>query len=178
MTKKRNSYHCFELMNTIEKIRAEIERLYNDKSYSEDRWDMGYDCACEDILSFLDTLEEEHLADERKMIEPEKKEGRTDCSPQGEVPNDSLATQSYEKIPKDLEEAAVDIADELLAKPKDYILSAKADYWNGAHDGIIAGAKWGIKSQEKKIADAYEKGKQEGIRVVRSWESSPGQGGY
>lgn len=31
---------------------------------------------------------------------------------------------------------------------------------------------------EKKIADAYEKGKQEGIRVVRSWESSPGQGRY
>ena len=39
-------------------------------------------------------------------------------------------------------------------------------------------AEWGIKSQEKKIADAYEKGKQEGIRIVRSWESSPGQGGY
>ena len=48
----------------------------------------------------------EHLADARKMIEPEKKEGRTDCSPQGEVPNHSLATQSYENIPKDLEEAA------------------------------------------------------------------------
>lgn len=45
-------------------------------------------------------------------------------------------------------------------------------------DAFIAGAEWGIKSQEKKVADAYEKGKQEGIRVVRSWESSPGQGGY
>lgn len=43
---------------------------------------------------------------------------------------------------------------------------------------FIAGAEWGIKSQEKKIADAYEKGKQEGIRIVRSWESSPGQCGY
>lgn len=41
-----------------------------------------------------------------------------------------------------------------------------------------AGAEWAIHYQEKKIADAYEKGKQEGIRVVRSWESSPGQGGY
>ena len=47
-----------------------------------------------------------------------------------------------------------------------------------AKESFIAGAEWGIKSQEKKIADAYEKGKQEGIRVVRSWESSPGQGGY
>lgn len=28
------------------------------------------------------------------------------------------------------------------AKPKDYALSAKADYWNGVHDGVIAGAKW------------------------------------
>lgn len=46
-------------MTIIEKIRAEIERLYNDKAYSEDRWDLGYDCACEDIMSFLSTLESE-----------------------------------------------------------------------------------------------------------------------
>ena len=46
------------------------------------------------------------------------------------------------ETPNDLEEAAVDIADALLAKSRDYILSAEADYWNGAHDGIIAGAKW------------------------------------
>lgn len=44
----------------ISKIKAELERLYNDKSYSEDRWDMGYDCACEDIMSFLSTLESEN----------------------------------------------------------------------------------------------------------------------
>ena len=43
---------------------------------------------------------------------------------------------------------------------------------------FIAGAEWAMHYQEKKIADAYEKGKQEGIRVVRSWESSPGQCGY
>lgn len=46
-------------MDKIALIKAEIERLYNDKSYSEDRWDMGYDCACEDIMSFLSTLSEE-----------------------------------------------------------------------------------------------------------------------
>ena len=46
-------------MDKIALIKAEIERLYNDKSYSEDRWDMGYDCACEDIMSFLSTLESE-----------------------------------------------------------------------------------------------------------------------
>ena len=50
--------------------------------------------------------------------------------------------ESEKPIPNDLEEAAVDIADALLSKPKDYAISAKADYWNGAHDGIIAGAKW------------------------------------
>ena len=54
-----------------------------------------------------------------------------------------LDTLEQEKpVPNDLEEAAVDIADALISKPKDYVLSAKADYWNGAHDGIIAGAKW------------------------------------
>ena len=54
-----------------------------------------------------------------------------------------LSTLESEKpVPNDIEEAAVDIADALLAKPKDYVLSAKADYWNGAHDGIITGAKW------------------------------------
>ena len=46
-------------MDKIALIKAEIKRLYNDKSYSEDRWDMGYDCACEDIMSFLSTLESE-----------------------------------------------------------------------------------------------------------------------
>lgn len=56
-------------------------------------------------------------------------------------PERLYASGSSEK-PNDLDEAAVDIADSLLAKPKDYALSAKADYWNGAHDGVIAGAKW------------------------------------
>lgn len=53
-----------------------------------------------------------------------------------------LDTLEEEPVSDDLEEAAVDIADVLLAKPKDYALAAKADYWNGAHDGVIAGAKW------------------------------------
>lgn len=52
----------------------------------------------------------EHLVGVRKMIDPKKKKGRTDCSSQGEVPNDSLATQSYENIPNDLEEAAKEYA--------------------------------------------------------------------
>lgn len=41
-----------------------------------------------------------------------------------------------------LEVASVELADMLLAKQKDYAISAKADYWNGAHDGVIAGAFW------------------------------------
>lgn len=57
------------------------------------------------------------------------------------------------EITKDLEEAAVDIADALLAKSRDYILSAEADYWNGAHDGIIAGAKW---DREQMMKDGSE----------------------
>ncbi len=43
-------------MTIIEKIKAEIERLYGN-ACSEDRWDMGYDCACEDMMSFLIDLE-------------------------------------------------------------------------------------------------------------------------
>lgn len=53
----------------------------------------------------------------------------------------------------DLEEAAVDIADVLLAKTKEYALAAKADYWNGAHDGFIAGAKW---QKEQMMKEAVE----------------------
>lgn len=95
------------------------------------------------------------------------------------------------EIPKELEEAAEISFDEAYALTEDYRdFLAKGLTENKprpigpnwfceyAKNRFIAGAKWGIKSQEKKIADAYEKGKQEGIRVVRSWESSPGQGGY
>ena len=72
-----------------------------------------------------------------------------------------LSTLESEKpVPNDIEEAAVDIADALLAKPKDYVLSAKADYWNGAHDGIIAGAKW---KKEQMMKEAVE-----GIVTTRS----------
>lgn len=65
--------------------------------------------------------------------------------------------ESEKPVPNDIEEAAVDIADALLAKPKDYVLSAKADYWNGAHDGIITGAKWGAKQILEYVKLAYGK---------------------
>ena len=54
----------------------------------------------------------------------------------------NMHEEKEKPVPNDIEEAAVDIADNLLTKPKDYALSAKADYWNGVHDGVIAGAKW------------------------------------
>lgn len=78
-----------------------------------------------------------------------------------------------EKPSEDFEEVARLYADNQI--PTDY-----PDYFcrQDIKDAFIAGAECGIKSQEKKIADAYEKGKQEGIRIVRSWESSPGQCGY
>lgn len=59
------------------------------------------------------------------------------------------------EVPKELKEAAVNIADELLVKPKDYALSAKADYWNGAYDGIIAGAKWQKEQMMKEAVEGY-----------------------
>ena len=62
---------------------------------------------------------------------------------------------SNSETPNDLEEAAVDIADGLLAKPKDYALSAKADYWNGVHDGVIAGAKWQKEQMLKEAVECY-----------------------
>ena len=43
----------------LAKIREEVERKYISTSDSPDRWDYGYDTACEEILSFLSTLEEE-----------------------------------------------------------------------------------------------------------------------
>lgn len=72
----------------------------------------------------------------------------------------------------DLEGAAEEYASKTLCDPDD------GPSVGLVKDAFIAGWNGGIKSQEKKIADAYEKGKQEGIREVRSWESSPGQGGY
>ena len=61
--------------------------------------------------------------------------------------------ESENPVLNDLEEAAVDIADVLLAKPKEYALSAKADYWNGAYDGVIAGAKWQQMQMMKKMVE-------------------------
>lgn len=62
----------------------------------------------------------------------------------------TLDKQSKEPVSKDLEEAAVNGADELLAMPKDYVLAAKADYWNGAYDGFIVGAGWQKEQDESR----------------------------
>ena len=78
---------------------------------------------------------------------------------------DFIDSLPEEKPSEDLEEAADKFEQE-------YFTDATIG------EAFIAGAEWAIHYQEKKIADAYEKGKQEGIRIVRSWESSPGQGGY
>lgn len=77
----------------------------------------------------------------------------------------SLPSNMYEELKKAAEEYAFTTAEDIRDK-------------NARHLGFLAGAEWAMRYQEKKIADAYEKGKQEGIRVIRSWESSPGQGGY
>ena len=80
---------------------------------------------------------------------------------------DSLQQEQQEEPDKSLEEAA-----------EEYIKKGYLPVAFVVRPAFIAGAEWAIHYQEKKIDDAYEKGKQEGIRVVRSWESSPGQGGY
>lgn len=82
--------------------------------------------------------------------------------------------QEQPSIP-DLDEAAEKWVDKYVPNHPDIS-------WNLCYDKMIeafkSGTEWAMHYREKKIADAYEKGKQEGIRVVRSWESSPGQCGY
>lgn len=73
-------------MTIIEKIKAEIERLKKaqevseDKDYAQYELDVacGYDMACDDILSFLSTLESEHLADASKTLPNELEEAAGD----------------------------------------------------------------------------------------------------
>lgn len=65
-------------MELIEKIRAEIERLKKDNEISEDKdyaqYELdvacGYDMACDDILSFLDALEEPEKQSSPTIKEP------------------------------------------------------------------------------------------------------------
>lgn len=87
----------------------------------------------------------EHLVGVRKMIDPKKKKGRTDCSSQGEVPNDSLATQSYENIPNDLEEAAKEYA-------RNYIPFDQCDLRDILRV-FKAGAGWQKKRDDLETAD-------------------------
>lgn len=47
-----------------------------------------------------------------------------------------------EPVSDDLEEAAIDFADYARKQPKDYAISAIADYDHGCIDGFKAGAEW------------------------------------
>ena len=126
-------------MNTIiEKIRAEVLRLIRETDGPGSQYGYGKMSACNRILNFLDTLQEQPVCED---------------------------LESYAQRVEDY----YDVGEE-----RGYLCTHRGDIKNA----VIAGAEWAMHYQEKKIADAYEKGKQEGIRVVRSWESSPGQGGY
>lgn len=61
-------------MAAIEKIRKEIERRMNDNIKAEEKYRNGlFGSAAKedyDLLSFLDTIEEDHFRDSTKMIEP------------------------------------------------------------------------------------------------------------
>lgn len=105
--------------------------------------DNGEFASREEALEWVEKMREkwgaEHFADEHKMKELGKKEGRTDCSPQGEVPNGNLATQSYENIPNDIEEAAEKCIDDALFK---WSYDDEDGIEQYVHDAFIAGAKW------------------------------------
>lgn len=140
-------------MSNIEKIKAEIKRRIK-ACETKNGFPAGTICAIrietyEGLLSFINSLPEE--------IPPYCKGVKGHPDPPGV---------------SDLEGAAEEYASKTLCDPDD------GPSVGLVKDAFIAGWNGGIKSQEKKIADAYEKGKQEGIREVRSWESSPGQGGY
>ena len=87
---------------------------------------------------------------------------------------EALSAGSSEKPNNHLEgldEAAIDGADKLLAQPKDYALNAKADYWNGAHDGFKAGAEWQAEQLLKSSplpedTVLFNKGVEEGKRLM------------
>lgn len=53
-------------------------------------------------------------------------------------------------------DAAIESADRLLAKPKDYVLAAKADYWNGSHDGFLAGVSWAYDMFNQQLDDVLK----------------------
>ena len=69
-----------------------------------------------------------------------------DLTKSGQVTQCVLSEPEQKPVPQELKVASVQIADNLLSKPRDYALASKADYWNGARDGVIAGAEW----QEKR----------------------------
>lgn len=145
-------------MTTKELIRAEIERLKS-KYRHNGLWTSSFQSdlamakieSMNELLSFIDTLPDEPISEylEEAAV--------SYCFDNGLNLSPMVATDfarhfaewgaehlrdTTKMSPEDLKEAAVDTADGLLAKPKDYELSARADYWNGAHDGFIAGAEW------------------------------------
>jgi hypothetical protein len=65
-----------------------------------------------------------------------------DLTKSGQVTQCVLSEPGQKLVPQELKVASVQIADNLLSKPRDCALASKADYWNGARDGVIAGAKW------------------------------------
>ena len=184
----------------IQAIRNEIERLKTVQLKRIQEGDLvdaePYDKneAYNGILSFLDTLESEKPMNQKGL---EREIERCLWKLSDDPSNEELCmfarhfaqwgakhlADDSKTSPNDLEEAAVDIADALLDKPKDYVLSAKADYWNGAHDGIIAGAKW--QAEHTPLPEdtvLFSKGVEEGKRlmmgeavegeVVKDWDNN------
>ena len=135
----------------IATIRNEIERLKGIGGIvplDNREQKTGYESALIDIETFLSTLESEKPMNQDEAMKAldekialVKLRGTWDGVDVDKY-MDEVRGREPEKPIEGLEVASVELADMLLAKQKDYAISAKADYWNGAHDGVIAGAFW------------------------------------
>lgn len=185
-------------MNTqVRKIYTEIERLKESMKGLEPHSDFrrGQITAYRELLSFIDTLPESNRPKLSDSLEEAAGVKETPINLDDEIVEYWKIMEWSKSIPlskfkviaryfyglglaarlkitmaedKEVKSAAVTTADRLLANPKDYALSAKADYWNGSYEGFIAGAQW-QKDRinidiSKQVAAAYqlgEKGKEE-----------------
>ena len=144
-------------MTTKELIRAEIKRLQDifaktaEELETEDEATVYSMCAVEfgdELLSFLDTLPDEHGQPTKGYDEAYLNEKIAKASKSWEgVDVDKFMDEIRGCEPvtdcHDLTEAAVDFADYARKQPKDYAISAIADYDHGCIDGFKAGAEWG-----------------------------------
>lgn len=136
------------------KLKYEIERRNLSERYTTERYE-------EELYEIIDSLEDEQPVE--GLEEEIARYLREECSGDDEPSVSDIARHfaewgaehlrdSTKMIPEGLGDAAVENADKLLAKQKDYDIAAKAGYWVGTYDAFIAGAEW----QKDKILKLIE----------------------